>query len=128
VLSSSDIVMSFVPYSEDSRKMLGSRELGLMRSDAIFINCGRGNTVDEAALIDVLRNNRIAAAGLDVFAIEPTPTSNPLLSLPNVTLTPHSAGGVQGMQNTFDRIAENLRRVAAGREVIQPMRPGDPQP
>jgi phosphogluconate 2-dehydrogenase len=108
--------------------MLGAQELAMIRPEAIFINCGRGNTVDEAALIDALQHNRIAAAGLDVFAIEPLPQSSPLLKLPNVTLTPHSAGGVQGMQNTFERIAENLRRVSEGREVLHPMRPGDPQP
>jgi phosphoglycerate dehydrogenase-like enzyme len=128
VLGKSDIVMSFVPYSEDSRKMLGATELAMVRPEAIFINCGRGNTVDEPALIDALANKRIAAAGLDVFAIEPLPLSSPILKLDNMTLTPHSAGGVQGMQNTFGRIAENLRRVAESREVLHAMKPGDPQP
>ncbi len=58
-LSQSDIVVSFVPYSEDSRKMLGAREFGLMRPSAIFINTGRANTVDEAAMVDALRTKRI---------------------------------------------------------------------
>ena len=128
VLSRSDVVVSFVPYSEDSRKMLGAREFGLMQPSAIFINTGRANTVDEDAMVDALRSRRIRAAGLDVFPVEPLPLSSPLLTLDNVVLTPHTAGGVQGWMNTFERIAENVRRVEAGEPVIFPMRPDDPEP
>jgi phosphoglycerate dehydrogenase-like enzyme len=77
--------------------------------------------VDEQVLIDVLRSRRIAAAGLDVFAIEPVPQGNPLLDLDNVILTPHSAGGIQGWVNSFERIAENLRRVEAGQPIMLPL-------
>ena len=126
LLSTSDVVMSFVPYSEESRKMLGARELALMPSRAVFINCGRGNTVDEMALIAALQNGGIAAAGLDVFAVEPLPRTSPLLRLPNVTLTPHSAGGTPGWVNTFQRIGENLRRLEAGEPLIQPSTAADP--
>ena len=128
VLSRSDVVVSFVPYSEDSRKMLGAREFGLMQPSAIFINTGRANMVDEDAMVDALRSRRIRAAGLDVFPVEPLPLSSPLLTLDNVVLTPHTAGGVQGWMNTFERIAENVRRVEAGEPVIFPMRPDDPEP
>lgn len=128
LLGQSDVVASFVPYSPQSRHMLGAREIGLMKPTAYFVNTGRGNTVDERALIDALANRRIAGAGLDVFAVEPLPADNPLKKLDNVVLTPHSAGGIQGPMNTFERIAENLRRVAAGRPVSYPMGPNDPPP
>jgi phosphoglycerate dehydrogenase-like enzyme len=128
LLRRSDIVASFVPYTEESRKMLGDRELRLLKPTAVFINTGRGNTVDEQALISALQDRRIAGAGLDVFAIEPLPRSSPLLALDNVVLTPHSAGGIQGWMNTFERIRENLRRVEAGEPLLLPMREDDPGP
>lgn len=128
LLRNSDVVASFVPYSEESRKMLGSREFGLMKPEAVFVNTGRGNTVDEEAMVSALRERRIRAAGLDVFPVEPLPLSSPLLQLDNVVLTPHTAGGIQGWMNTFERIAANLRRVEAGQPVLFPMRPDDPEP
>jgi len=64
----------------------------------------------------------------DAVRIERLPAESPLRELDNVILEPHSAGGTPGWQNTFERIAENLRRVEAGRTVIQPLRQGDPQP
>jgi len=128
LLRESDVVATFVPYSEDSRKMLGEREFGLMKQSAIFINTGRANTVDEAAMVAALKERRIRAAGLDVFPVEPLPLSSPLLELDNVVLTPHTAGGIWGWMNTFERIAENLRRVEAGRPVLFPMQSDDPEP
>jgi phosphoglycerate dehydrogenase-like enzyme len=128
VLRRSDLLLSFVPYSEDSRRMLSAREFALMKPTALFVNCGRGPTVDEQALYEALRDGRIAGAGLDVFFVEPLPMESPLRGLDNVILEPHSAGGTPGWQNTFERIAENLRRVQAGRPLIQPLRRGDPQP
>jgi phosphoglycerate dehydrogenase-like enzyme len=127
VMRQSDVVESILPYSEESRKLIGSRELGLMKPDSIFINVGRGATVDEEALVDALQNGRPAYAGLDVFTVEPLPASSPLLRLDNVVLTPHNAGGTPGWVNTFKRIAENLRRIQEGRPPLLPMSPGDPQ-
>jgi phosphoglycerate dehydrogenase-like enzyme len=127
ILRNSDVVQSFLPYSEETRKILGARELGLMKPSALFVNVGRGNTVDEPALIDALSNRRIAAAGLDVFAVEPLPADSPLKKLDNVILTPHSAGGLNGWIHAFQRIAENLRRVEAGEAVMLPVTASDPQ-
>jgi phosphoglycerate dehydrogenase-like enzyme len=127
LLRESDVVQAFLPYTEDTRKLLGTREFGLMKRTATFVNVGRGNTVDESALIEALRRSSIAAAALDVFAVEPLPRNSPLLQLPNVVLTPHAAGGTPGWVNTFQRIAANLRRVEAGLPPILPMMPGDPQ-
>jgi phosphoglycerate dehydrogenase-like enzyme len=107
-----------------------------MKPSAIFINTGRGPTIDEDALVDVLRERRIAGAGLDVFALEPLPPGHPLTRLDNVLLTPHTAGGtpqgpvngIAGWTDTFARLKENIRRVEAGEPVLSPMRAGDPQP
>ena len=127
VLRRSDVVEACLPYSEETRKLLGAREFGLMQPNAIFVNVGRGNTVDEPALVEALQNGTIAYAGLDVFSVEPLPASSPLLKLDNVVLTPHNAGGTPGWVNTFQRIAANLRRVEAGEAPIMAMSPGDPQ-
>jgi phosphoglycerate dehydrogenase-like enzyme len=127
IFRQSDIVEGCLPYSEETRKLLGAPQFALMKPDSIFINVGRGNTVDESALIQALQDGTIAYAGLDVYSVEPLPASSPLLQLDNVVLTPHNAGGTPGWINTFKRIAENLRRVEAGQPPIQPMHPGDPQ-
>jgi phosphoglycerate dehydrogenase-like enzyme len=128
VFRQSDVVFACLPHSESTRRLLGAREFGLMQPKAIFVNVGRGSTVDEPALIDALREHRIGGAGLDVFEVEPLPQSSPLLGLDNVVLAPHSAGGIQGWINSFERLRENLRRAAAGEPVLLPLSASDPQP
>ena len=88
----SDIVSLHTPLSEHSRGMVDAKRLALMKSTAILINTARGEIVDEAALIEVLRNRRILGAGLDVFDPEPLALDSPLFELDNVVLSPHSAG------------------------------------
>ena len=127
VMRRSDVVEAILPYSEESRKLIGAREFGMMKPDAIFVNVGRGATVDEPALIEALQAGRVAYAGLDVFSVEPLPVTSPLLQLDNVVLTPHNAGGTPGWVNTFQRIAENLRRIEAGEAPLLAMAAGDPQ-
>jgi phosphoglycerate dehydrogenase-like enzyme len=128
LLRRSDIVEACLPYTEATRKLIAGRELALMKPGALFINVGRGNTVDEPALVEALRSGAIAAAGLDVFAVEPLPATSPLRTLANVLLTPHSAGGTPGWINTFERIAANLERIEQGKPPILAMQAGDPQP
>lgn len=118
LLRRSDYVATFVPYTKENEKSFGSREFGLMKPTAYFLNTGRANTTDEAALIDALKNNRIAGAGLDVFSYEPLPPDNPLPTLKNVVLTPHNAGGVGGWHDVFARISGNLKRLAGGRRPV----------
>jgi phosphoglycerate dehydrogenase-like enzyme len=118
LLRRSDYVATFVPYTKENEKSFGAREFGLMKPTAYFLNTGRANTTDEAALIDALKNNRIAGAGLDVFSYEPLPPDNPLPTLKNVVLTPHNAGGVGGWHDVFERISGNLTRLAAGRKPV----------
>lgn len=94
LLQHSDYVSLNVPLTELTMNMIGMRELDLMKQSSILINTSRGGVVDEAALYQALKDGRIKAAGLDVFAVEPpTPDNNPLLTLPNVLVTPHTAGG-----------------------------------
>jgi phosphoglycerate dehydrogenase-like enzyme len=84
-----DVVTVHLVLSDRSRGLIGARELGLMKPTAFIINTARGPIIDEEALVTVLRNRRIAGAGLDVFDTEPLPLDHPLRKLENVVLTPH---------------------------------------
>jgi phosphoglycerate dehydrogenase-like enzyme len=89
LLEASDIVTIHLVLSERTRGLLGARELGLMKQGALLINTSRGPIVDEAALLQTLREKRIAGAGLDVFDREPLPADHPFRSLDNLLATPH---------------------------------------
>lgn len=111
VMSMVDYFINVVPSTPETKNMIGERELSAMKPTAYFINIGRGDTVDEEALINALENKKIAGAGLDVFAIEPLPEDSPLWGMKNVIITPH----VAGMSDIYaDQVLpifeENLRR------------------
>jgi phosphoglycerate dehydrogenase-like enzyme len=89
LLSRADIITIHLRLSDRTRGLIGSRELQRMKPTAYLINTSRGPIVDEAALIEALRNNRIGGAGLDVYDIEPMPADHVLFDLDNVVLTPH---------------------------------------
>jgi phosphoglycerate dehydrogenase-like enzyme len=89
LLAESDVVTLHTRLSDLTRGMITARHLALMKPTAYLINTARGPLVDEAALLEVLRQRRIAGAGLDVFDVEPLPPKHPLLDLDNVVLTPH---------------------------------------
>lgn len=91
LMSRSQVVTLHVPLLPSTRGLVGARELGLMRKDAILVNTSRGAIVDEGALADALREGRLAGAALDVFTHEP-PAGSPLLALPNAVLSPHVGG------------------------------------
>ena len=91
LLRNSDFVSMHAPATADAQRMLTERHFRLMKPGAIFLNTGRGPTVDEAALIKALQQGWIAHAGLDVLETEPPNPDNPLLKMDNVTLTPHVA-------------------------------------
>jgi len=91
LLARADVVSLHLPLSAGTRGIIGPRELARMRSETILVNTSRGGLVDEQALIAALAGGRLRAAALDVFADEPT-VPQPLLDLPNVTLTPHIGG------------------------------------
>jgi D-3-phosphoglycerate dehydrogenase len=91
VLQDSDFVSLHVPLSDETRHLIGDRELRLMPSRAMLVNTSRGPVVDEAALVAALQEGRLAGAGLDVMEQEPIGADHPLCGLDNVVLTPHSA-------------------------------------
>lgn len=92
VLRQSDIVSLHLPCTQTSRKMINQESLATMRDGAVLINTARGGLVDEPALVNALQSGKLRAAGLDAFDVEPPSPDNPLLQLPNVVLTPHTAG------------------------------------
>jgi D-3-phosphoglycerate dehydrogenase len=114
----SDFVCIHVVLSARSRGLVGARELGLMKPSAYLINTSRGPIVDEAALLAVLRDNKIAGAGLDVFDIEPLPLDHPLRKLDNVVLTPH-LGYVseQNYRHYFAGVVDDIRGFLDGKPV-----------
>ena len=115
LLETSDIVSLHVPLNDATRGMIDRQALQRMKPKAILINTCRGEVVAEADLIEALRDGTILAAGLDTQAKEPADPANPLLDLPNVTLTPHSAGPtVDSFRKRFSNGYANIARVAAG--------------
>jgi D-3-phosphoglycerate dehydrogenase len=91
LLAQADVISLHLTLNEGTRNFIDRRRLGLLKPGAIFINTARGALVDEAALVEALRDGRIAHAGLDVFTSEPLARDHPLAALPNVTLTAHAA-------------------------------------
>jgi gluconate 2-dehydrogenase len=116
LLAEADFVCLLVPLSDATTKLIGAAELRLMKPSAILINCARGQVLDEAALIDALREGRIQGAGLDVFEREPLPSSSPLLALPNVVIVPHiGSATAQTREAMARRAALNLLDALEGR-------------
>lgn len=116
LLRRSDFVSVHTPLTAQTRHLIGARELGLMKKTAILINSARGPIVDQDALVDALRSRTIAAAGLDVFEVEPIPRDHPLLELENVTVAPHIASASVVTRTKMAMMAaENLLAVLDGR-------------
>jgi phosphoglycerate dehydrogenase-like enzyme len=110
-----DVVSLHAPANESTHHMICDRTLGLMKRDAILINTARGELVDDAALYRALKDGAIWAAGLDAFDPEPPNPKNPLLTLPNVVLTPHAAGPTwESWPKRFGNSFANIERVARG--------------
>jgi phosphoglycerate dehydrogenase-like enzyme len=115
LLRNSDIVSLHNRLEDRTRGMLGERELALLKPSAYLVNVARGELIDEDALIRILREKKIAGAGLDVFETEPLPVVSPLLELDNVILTPHWLPSThRAAHATRDLIVRNVLRVAQG--------------
>ena len=114
-LPEADFVALACPLTDETRGLIGARELAAMPSHARLINVARGGCVDEDALIEALQSGSIAGAGLDTTAVEPLPAESPLWAMENVLLTPHSAGETERYeQNLFDILLENIDRLQRG--------------
>ncbi len=119
LLSESDVVVLCVPATAETTGMIGRRELALMRPRAVLINVSRGDVVDEAALIDALRQGRLAGAALDVFRHEPLPTDSPLWEMPNVLISAHIAGLFDEYDaRVVDLFTSNLFQYLAGHRLL----------
>jgi phosphoglycerate dehydrogenase-like enzyme len=113
-----DLVLA-APLNDATRNLIGASELASMRRGAHLVNIGRGELIDEPALVGALMSGQIGAAALDVFAVEPLPKDSPLWDLPNVTVTPHAAGGTAlSRRRASEMFTENLRRFLCDEPLI----------
>jgi phosphoglycerate dehydrogenase-like enzyme len=118
LLADSDVVSVHVPLTDETEGLLDGATLALMKTDAVLVNTSRGAVIDEEALVDALRSGRLAAAGLDVFAVEPIADDNPLLGLANVVLTPHVSWYTLDTMRRYLMVAvDNCRRIRDGRDL-----------
>ena len=115
LLAESDWVVVAAALTGETRSLLGAPELARMKPTGRVVNVARGALIDEAALTDALRSDRIAGACLDVFVQEPLPANSPLWSLENVFISPHSSAWTTGLRERQKRLfLENLARYAHG--------------
>jgi D-3-phosphoglycerate dehydrogenase len=118
LFSQADFVSIHVQLSQRTRGLIGAKELGLMKPSAYLINTARAPIVDQTALLAVLREKRIAGAGLDVFEIEPLPLDQPLRKLDNVVITPHLGYvSIENYRAYFAGMVEDIRAWLDGKPV-----------
>jgi glyoxylate reductase len=115
LLRESDFVSLHVPLTPETRRLIGERELALMKPTAILVNAARGAIVDQRALYAALKERRIAAAGLDVAETEPIPPDEPLLTLDNVVITPHiGSASVATRRRMAEMAVESIMQALRG--------------
>jgi phosphoglycerate dehydrogenase-like enzyme len=115
LLPKADVIVSAVPHTRKSERMLGEDEFRRMKDRVYIINVSRGAIIDTDALVSALRSGKVAGAGLDVTVPEPLPSEHPLWTMPNVIITPHVAGRSQGMQERRKTLfRENIARFMQG--------------
>lgn len=118
LLKTSDFVVLMTPLTKETYHLMDAEQFNMMKKTAIFINASRGQTVNEAALIDALQNKKIFAAGLDVFEKEPVDPDNPLLKLPNVVTLPHLGGATEKNRLNMAMVAaKNLVKGVLGEKL-----------
>jgi phosphoglycerate dehydrogenase-like enzyme len=118
-LARADIVSLHVPLAEDTRNWLDAGDIASLKRGAIVINVARGGLIDETALVAALNDGRVSAAGLDVFAAEPAPASNPLFALSNVVVSPHIAWLTrETIERSLTVAVENCRRLRKGEALL----------
>jgi glyoxylate/hydroxypyruvate reductase A len=119
LLPRAEFLVLAAPHTSDTEHLIGATELALLPDGAVLINVGRGALIDEAALVVALQSGRLAGAGLDVFAQEPLPDESPLWQMPQVVISPHSAGiSDREGQRLTALFCDNIRRYLAGAPLI----------
>jgi len=114
-----DYVVVSLPLTPETRHFLGRREFEIMKPGAYLVNVGRGGIIDQQAMIEALKGNRLVGAGLDVTDPEPLNPESELWDMENVILTPHCSGARKSYYDVgCELVAENLRRLLSGRELI----------
>jgi D-3-phosphoglycerate dehydrogenase len=117
LLARSDIVSLHLPGSPETHHAIGAKQIAAMKRGAMIVNTARGRVIDESALIEALQRGHISAAALDVFEPEPINPDNPLLTMDNVTLTPHlGASSIEAMQRMATQVAQGILDVLEGRK------------
>jgi phosphoglycerate dehydrogenase-like enzyme len=116
LLKQTDVVSLHVQLTDDSRNLIGERELSLMKPGSLLVNTARGAVVNSSALVNALNSGHLAGAGLDVFATEPLPADDPILNCDHVVLTPHCADQVpEGIDLLNSGCVENVIAFLEGR-------------
>ena len=127
LLTQSDYISLHVPLKENTRNLIGPRELEMMKSRAILINTSRGGVVDEEALASALEERRIAGAGLDVFTHEPLGQDSPFMKLDNVILSDHAGWySEESLRELKIKAARNIAEVLKGSAPLYPVNQVEP--
>ena len=124
LLSESDFLVLALPLTTETRHLIGAAELAKMKPTASIINIARGEIIDQGALVTALTTGVIASAALDVFDPEPLPAESPLWDMPNVIVTPHISGAVEGYgHKATEMFIANLKRYLAGEALAHQANP-----
>lgn len=122
LLKESDFVVCLAPLTAETKGMFNREAFQVMKKSAIFINAGRGASVDEEALVDALQNGTIAGAGLDVFEIEPISPDHPLLTMNQVVALPHiGSASVETRMKMAELACRNIASILDGKEPETPV-------
>jgi phosphoglycerate dehydrogenase-like enzyme len=119
VLAKSDVIVLALPHTPDTKQIIGRRELDRIKRGALLVNIARGKLVDDAAVVDALKDGRLGGAALDVFTREPLDPASPYWDLPNVIVTPHTAGAMEDYWTPLVALfSDNLRRFERGEPLL----------
>ena len=119
MLTQADFLALSVPHTPETEKLIGAKELATLPRGAFLINIARGVIVDQAAMVEALRSGQLGGAALDVTDPEPLPPGDPLWTLPNVLISPHSAStAVSENRKIVELFCENLKRYLSGQPLI----------
>jgi len=125
LLERSDVLVIAAPLTPETLNMIGAPQIARMKRGSVLINVGRAKIVDHVALAEALRSGQLGGASLDVFHQEPLSPDDPLWTLPNVILTPHTSGFRHGhWDEVIDLFADNLQRFLTGQPVRYRIEPG----